>query len=348
MRITAILCVKNEGAFLLEWLAHHKAIGVTDVVVLSNDCDDGTDAMLDRLDEMGELSHIRNDGPYDQSGIQFTGLKRADKHPLVKDADWLVVLDIDEFVNVHVGDHSLPALIDALPDADAITLTWRMFGNSGVVDYRDRPVTEEFTRAAPEVMQWPWRAFLFKTLYRNNGAYRKLGVHRPRSPVDGRVEQARWFDGEGRELPAPFQRKQIFSPFGRKNYGLVQLNHYALGAMESYILKRHRGRVNRKLAPFGMDYWCDRNWSAVEDKSILSTQAARRDRIAMYRSDQQLAALHQNAVDWRKKTFQELMLEEENRALFGRLLMTPPARIIPSTLTSKLFEFGKISRKMSD
>ena len=84
-------------------------------------------------------------------------------------------------------------------------------------DYEDGLVTEQFTRAAPEVMVWPWRAFMFKTLYRNTGAYRKLGVHRPRSPSEA-ADATRWFDGEGRELEARFRRSQIFSPFGRPNY----------------------------------------------------------------------------------------------------------------------------------
>ena len=53
MRFLAILCVRNEAAFLMEWLAHHRAVGFTDFLVFSNDCQDGTDAMLDRLAEMG-------------------------------------------------------------------------------------------------------------------------------------------------------------------------------------------------------------------------------------------------------------------------------------------------------
>ena len=52
MRFTAVLTVRNEAAFLIEWVAHHLGIGFTDLVVLSNDCDDGTDAMLDRLAEV--------------------------------------------------------------------------------------------------------------------------------------------------------------------------------------------------------------------------------------------------------------------------------------------------------
>ena len=73
MRFLAILTVRNEGAFLLEWLAHHRAVGFTDFLVFSNDCQDGTDAMLDRLADLGELTHIRNDGPYDNGGFHALG-----------------------------------------------------------------------------------------------------------------------------------------------------------------------------------------------------------------------------------------------------------------------------------
>ena len=191
---------KNEGAFLLEWLAHHKSIGFDDILVLSNDCSDGNDTMLDRLQDMGELTHVRNDGPYDDRGIQFTALKIAETHPLVQSADWIVSMDIDEFVNIHVGDHTLGALYAALPDADAIAITWRLFGNNGIIEYRDRFITEQFIRAAPKVMHWPWRAFMIKTLYRNTGAYKKLGVHRPRSPDKELIKQMKWVSGSGEVL----------------------------------------------------------------------------------------------------------------------------------------------------
>ena len=131
MKITAVLCVRNEGAFLLDWLAHHLACGVTHVVALSNDCQDGTDLMLDRLAQAGLVTHIRNEGPHDKGGIQFSRLKLADRAQAVQQADWLLALDIDEFVNVHVGARTLPDLIGALPGASAITLTWRLFGNCG-------------------------------------------------------------------------------------------------------------------------------------------------------------------------------------------------------------------------
>ncbi len=343
MRAAIVLTIRNEGAFLLEWLAHHRGIGFTDFLVFSNDCQDGSDAMLDRLAEMGWLVHIRNDGPHDKGGVQWSALKQADRHRLVREADWLLALDIDEFVNIHVGDHSLAALLAALPEADAITLTWRLFGNCGQVEYRDAPITGSFTRAAPEVMAWPWRAFMFKTLYRNSGAYRKLGVHRPRAPVDGLADKTRWFDGEGRELPARFRRRQIFSPFGRPNYRLVQLNHYPLGAMESYLLKRDRGRAVHEAQELGLDYWAERNWCAVEDRSILESAPLSAPFLAELQADAALMKLHRAAVEWRHQRLDELLSQEPYRALMGRLVMTPPARPVPAALARRLFRHAQAS-----
>ncbi|KNG92396.1 glycosyltransferase family 2 protein [Pseudaestuariivita atlantica] len=328
MRCLAVLCVRNEAAFLLDWLAHHRACGFTDVLVFSNDCEDGTDQMLDRLSEMGWLTHIRNDGPYDKRGIQFTALKRAETLDIVQAADWILALDIDEFVNIHVGDRTVPALLSALPDATAITLTWRLFGNAGVERYADSPVPQVFTRAAPEIMMWPWRSAMFKTLYRNDGTYRKLGVHRPRNPDKSRLDAARWFDSEGRELDEQFKTRRLFSNYGQPLYRLAQLNHYPLGAMESFVLKADRGRAVHSDHTLGLDYWVERNFNTDEDRSALSL-AGVDDIRAELGADPELRALHAGAVAWRKARFEELLAEEPFRALYGRLLMTPPSTPLP-------------------
>ncbi|MEM9551559.1 MAG: glycosyltransferase family 2 protein, partial [Pseudomonadota bacterium] len=172
MQVLAVLTVRNEAAFLIEWLAHHQTVGFNRFLVFSNDCQDGTDAMLDRLEQLGHVTHLRNDGPYHHRGIQFTALKAAENTETVRDADWILPLDVDEFVNIHTGDGTVSALLDRLPQARAITLTWRLFGNADVAQYADDPVVDRFSRCAPEIMYWPWRSAMFKTLYRNDGTYR--------------------------------------------------------------------------------------------------------------------------------------------------------------------------------
>ena len=336
----AVLTVRNEGAFLLDWLAHHRAVGINRFLVFSNNCQDGTDTMLDHLQDLGWLTHIRNDGPYHDRGIQFTALKTAQHHPLVKEADWILPLDIDEYVNIKAGNHRLDDLFAHLPEATAITLTWRLFGNGGEQRFADMPVTRRLTHCAPETVNWPWRAVMFKTLYRNDGTYRALGVHRPRNPQSEKLPQAKWVDSCGRRLTDPFKTKRIFSDYGQPHYGLVQLNHYPLGDMESYVLKADRGRAVHAEDTLGMDYWVERNFTDIEDTSIQNL-AGDADRLkAKMLSDTPFAKLHTEAVSWRKARFRHLMEQETYRSLYGRLLMSASSRQVTVQEAQYLINFA--------
>lgn len=348
MSITAVLCVRNEAAFLLDWLAWHRSIGITDFVVVSNDCDDGTDLVLDRLETLGWLTHIRNAPPFGKGGIQFSGLKLAGKADAVKRADWLLALDIDEFVTVHVGERTLPALISALPDATAITLTWRNFGNAGVVEYKDRPVPLQFTHAGPRPLLWPWRAAMFKTIYRNDRTYRNLGVHRPRNPVEERLAEARWFDGDGRALPPEMAAGRIFSDYRMPQHGLVQLNHYPLGSVESYVLKADRGRAVHSSDRLGLDYWVERNLNTEEDHSAIDLWDRAAPIQADLAADPVLADLHDSATAWRKARFERLLEQDIFRDLYGRLLMTPPSQPLPDTIARNLARFAQAGARADE
>ncbi len=321
-RFLAVLTVRNEGAFLLDWVAHHRAAGITDILALSNDCTDGTDAILDRLAAMGVCAHVPNPGPHPQ-GAHWAALKRADPHPLVAAADWILALDIDEFVNVHVGDRTLGALVAALPEATAIALTWRLFGNAGVVRYADTGVPATFTRAAPRRILWPWRASMFKTLFRADGTYARLGIHRPRAPAG--IERARWFDGSGRPLPESYATRRIFTPPGEDCHGLVQLNHYPLGAMESFVLKQDRGRANRDAGAGALAYWAERNFATDADTTIAALAPRAAAMRAELTADPALARLHAAAVAWRHARAAALLREDRWRDLMGCLMLLPPS-----------------------
>jgi hypothetical protein len=333
MRALGILTVRNEGAFLLEWLAHHRATGFTDVLAFSNDCADGTDTMLDRLEAMGWLFHVRNDTPQPR-GPQWTALRRAERHPAFAQADWAAVLDIDEYVNVAAGDGTLAALLAAVPQASAIAMTWRMFGNAGVRRFADEPLRAQFTAAAPRVLWWPWQAVQVKTLFRNDGRFRKLGIHGPRNPDPARPPV--WADGSGRPLPAGFSR--VFHGLGGDPYGLVQVNHYALQSMESFILKADRGRANRSASGFDLAYWIERNFSAAEDLSIRRLDPHVAPLLAALKSDPVLGPLHRAAVDWRRARFSALMAEERWRTLCGRLTLTGPTRVLPEAEARSIWQ----------
>ena len=343
MRTCVVLTVRDEGAFLIDWLAHHRACGVTDFLVFSNDCRDGTDAMLDRLAALGWVTHIRNDGPHDR-GPQWDALRIASSHPALTGADWAVVLDIDEYLNIHAGDRTIPALTDALPDATAIALQWRLFGNAGVPDIADIPVTDRFTRAAPRVLHWPWRAQMVKTLWRPAGAFCRAGVHRPRQPDPARIAQERWFDGSGRPLPPEFLKGRLFLNLGQDNIALAQVNHYALGSMEDFLLKCDRGRANREAAAFDAGYWLERNFAAEEETSIHALHPRSAPLRAALRADPDLARLHAAALDWRRARVEALLAQEPWRAFLGRLMLSAPARILSEAEARRIWARGRRHR----
>ena len=71
--------------------------------------------MLDQMQILGYVLHVENQGPYDKGGVQFTAMKRADRLNIVRTADWVLTLDANEFVNIHVGDGTVGALFAAFP-----------------------------------------------------------------------------------------------------------------------------------------------------------------------------------------------------------------------------------------
>ena len=106
----------------------------------------------------------------------------------------------------------------------------------------------------------------------------------------------------------------------------MQLNHYPLGAVESFLLKRDRGRAVHADAGLDVGYWVERNFDTEEDRTILALDS-RALRAALH-ADPVLGALHRTAVAWRQARFRQLMQEDAWRSLYGQLLMAGPTRVL--------------------
>lgn len=179
MSILAITSMRNEGPYCVEWVAHHLAAGFSNFLIYSNDCDDGTDAILGRLDRAGIITHV----PFQPSGeksIQWQVLKAVERHAAYKGADWAMFFDCDEFVNLRAPYQSISDVIAALPpEAEAMALRWRLFGNAGILEAPGDLTIAAYDRAAPDDVNLPLAHF-FKTLFRP-ASFAKPGVHRPRA-----------------------------------------------------------------------------------------------------------------------------------------------------------------------
>lgn len=298
-QVTAVSMMKDEGPFVLEWVAHHLAVGFSDLVVYTNDCSDGTDDMLIRLEELGLAHHRRNVIP---EGLrpQPSALNYAQVEPVVGLSDWVMVFDADEFLSIPYGDGTLDTLIAAAKDQEAngIVVTWRIFGSGGVVDWSRDPVTEQYRLAAPVTWNKGWGV---KTLFQFDPEYWKLGIHRPKMKTrhikTDFPDRVKWLNGSGRVMEDYFKFRGWRSITRTVGYDWVQLNHYAVKSVDSYAIRKLRGNVNFKKDKYNSDYWSLQDRNEVRDDTMLRYSEKRGRIIAGLLEDPVLNRLHFAALD---------------------------------------------------
>ncbi|MBN2905090.1 MAG: glycosyltransferase family 2 protein [Rhodobacteraceae bacterium] len=340
-RILIVTTARNEGPFVLEWLAHHLGAGARDILVYSNDCEDGTDALLDTLAGAGVLTHVPHSAPPDGS-IQWQALRAAWKHPLRRQADWILGVDLDEFVNIHVPGHRFTDLLDALPrGTDAIALPWRFFGDNGVFAFDDAPVTKQFTAAMPPDCSYPVAATFFKTLFRAAGPFNQLGVHRPRQKSPEKAAVPVWVDGSGAPLPAGIARHAgrlslMGTGAGR---ALAEINHYSIKSAESFMVKRARGLPNRTGKSIDLAYWVERNFNTVQDRSIAAMAPATQDALDRLQAIPGVTDLHRAAVAWHRAAFLRIIEDPAEHALLGKLLLAGGSRVLPAEVRTQVLQW---------
>ncbi|MEP5758934.1 MAG: glycosyltransferase family 2 protein [Litoreibacter sp.] len=325
MKITIVTTMRNEGPHLLEWVAHHRAIGVTDFLVFTNDCSDGTELLLELLPC---VTHVPLES--DEKPPQWRALKMAWDHPVVEESDWLMCLDCDEFINLNNSLPDLPNLIHKV-DSDAIILPWRLFGHADQIDASVLPSTQRFTRAAPLDMMYPAIGNYFKTLFRRNGPFRQLGVHRPKQKKSTRQARPVWADGSGRRVSDALavNDEKIMHWGGGIARDLVQLNHYSVRSVAEFMIKRDRGLPNHRLKEVGLTYWVERNFNSVEDNSILWMSEGTQSVLSDFNAVPNLNDVEEQARYWHEKRLATLLSQPDELNLYGRLILagssTPPS-----------------------
>ena len=319
-RTAIVTTMKNEGPFILEWLAWHRAIGVDDFLVYTNDCTDGTDTMLDLLQARGIVQHRAN--PWIPGGAlkpQHAALQAAEAEPVMQTCGWGICMDVDEFITIKIGDGTLGTLYAAMGEANMISLTWRLFGNADVAEYRDQFITGQFTDCAPEVIRKPHQAWGFKTLFRNIDIYKKLGVHRPKGLKPDLWDRVKWLNGSGQPMPREVFRNGWRSTLETYGYDWVQLNHYAVRSAESFLVKRDRGRVNHVDRDQGLNYWFRMNHNADRDTSALRMIPKARAEFERLMRDPEIAAAHAHSVACHRDKIAALMQTDTYRAFYAEL-----------------------------
>lgn len=257
-RVFVATCMKDEGPFILEWIAWHKAMGVTDITVFTNDCSDGTDLILDRLAALGHVQHLPNPAILQGSpAFQPIALAYAHHLPAMRQADVFISMDVDEFLNVTIGDHTLKALFAATGAFDVISVSEVNHGCNGHEHFEPGWMTELFPGHQTLTPGKFKSRRGVKSIVRLSERVEKLRNHRP--DMRGDLGPIRWLDGSGRPTGHFMADRGENGHDCRGSFDLVRLEHFPLRSLDSYLAKMYRGDVVVTGKQVSRTYWRQRN-----------------------------------------------------------------------------------------
>ena len=281
--VTLVAFAKNEGRFLLEWIAYHRLVGVRDFLIYTNDCEDTSPMLLDRLQEMGVVTHVPNPiAPGERP--QNKALGRALVHPLVQSANYVLQIDVDEFLCVKAGDGMVTDLIATAPNADVICIQMRFFGDCGLDRLTDGLIIEQLTTASEEDDHLN---AIVKSLAKNTNKFSKVTANHMPGFSREAMPRPRVFNCGGQEIAPTSYGDDRFRrvPDAFRSMAYAQLNHYAVRTFADYCAKRHRGTPAGNDQKLTMSYWHARNRNERRDLAIARHVAATKDLMAEWLRD---------------------------------------------------------------
>jgi len=306
--VTIVSCVADEAPYLLEWVAWHVLVGAARFVVYSCGPTDGTDDMLDRLSELGPLEHHRlGELPDDRPRFR-AALDEAAALPAVAEAEWVLPLLPDEFMDITVGDGTFDDLFDACEAerADALAMPWRMMGSGGQVAFDPAPVTERFCRGSRITPPEAPGLRGYRSLYRP-ASFTRPGPCRPWGPPTGtphgrgknKARQQAWLNGAGDDATEAFNgqewHEQDLYPPPALAFDHASVRCYAVKSRAEFLHRQLWEGIppKRNRVPEGWNAWLQRD---INTRALPPLgPAVLRDAIAELEGDARLADIQERA-----------------------------------------------------
>lgn len=275
MTTTLFSCARNEGPFLLEWILFHRIVGFERIILFTNNNTDGSDQLLDLLDERGMIEHHRH---FPIGSPQMAAGEVAIEQKMFEEGDWVMWLDLDEYLNIHIGDGNLADLTQRFNHASGVALNWRIFGTSELETWPGRQIAQNFCLASAR--QFFMNAQV-KTLFKFGPHVESLHIHRPVFTSTEFIDE--WgaiYGGDGNPVANEFYT--CIRPNGephhktsskRRFFKLAQVNHYSVRTPDMYERRKKRGRGISASGPANTrhtdEYFKTNNRNNFEDTSIL-------------------------------------------------------------------------------
>ena len=148
-----VATARSEGVYLLEWIAHHRLLGVEAIFLYTNDNDDGSDALLAALHQAGIITWTRS-----ELATGCSAQNKAYGHALnvnlrLLDHRWALFIDLDEFLMLNPERYRTIADFarwHEMRQTDAVGINWVMVGSSGQSRWTGEPLARRNTNLLTE------------------------------------------------------------------------------------------------------------------------------------------------------------------------------------------------------
>lgn len=217
---------KNEGKYVVEWLAYHFALGADRIIIFSNDSEDDQLPLLRKVSAMEPRLTVVDWPSPNGDSPQVAAYRQALRMICT---EWVSFIDVDEFI-VPTIHSDIREYLESVPDdITSIHLNWRNFGSSGVEIPGYELVTRTFTQG-PQ-LQWG-NHHHFKSIARA-AFVEDVSIHNIQTRTGKRV-------------------LSDFSAFETVNDGLsnlivhspLRIHHYQCKTFEEFAARMRRGDAN--------------------------------------------------------------------------------------------------------
>ncbi|HAX19782.1 MAG TPA: hypothetical protein DCY64_05810 [Hydrogenophaga sp.] len=259
--IAAIM--KNEGPYLVEWLAHHRCLGVQNFFIAANDNDDDNLRLFKALEEQGYLRLLltpTREGVKPQIPAYAAVLDRFGS-----EVQWMAFIDADEFIWPTSDLQDLPSMVarfHAQTQVGAIALNWATYGSSRQVHFEDQPVIQRFERRANDG---------FEVNHHIKSIVRTKAVARYRNPHYAVLHAGYQYlhtDGTAyRRKPSYFEKTPTALGLSETIcWQDFRINHYVIKSWTEYVDRKiRRGRAVSPNAGLNHDFFFFHDRNEVHD-----------------------------------------------------------------------------------
>jgi len=215
--LSLVVIVKDEDAYLKEFIEYYKLLGVDHFYFYDNESANPLTNSLKEYRKSVTINTIKGKAKQMEAYSHYLSKYK-------KDTRWAAFIDLDEFI-VPKNTYSLADFLKDYEYADALGINWTLFGDNNHETKPDGLVTENYTRREQK------QNIHIKSIVNPQRAVTAANPH-----FMIMKEGATYVDAKHHPITGAFNENYTLD--------LIQINHYFTKSAEEFIVKARRGRAD--------------------------------------------------------------------------------------------------------